>query len=101
MGPIARSTSQNTITMVPVSAPKIYRVSPSRSISPATDGLPVGSLVTTKPDAVQIQVSDRSTVDSTNQRSPEMKRKQVFPVVDIKKRVEPEKERAIKVTEGP
>merc|ERR1712050_92176 len=93
--------SQNTITMVPVSAPKIYRVSPSRSISPATDGLPVGSLVTTKPDAVQIQVSDPSTVDSKSLRSPEMKRKQVFPVVDVKKRVEPEKVRAIKVTDGP
>jgi len=99
--PIARSMSQNTITMVPVSAPKIYRVSPSRSISPATDGLPVGSLVTTKPDAVQIQVSDPSTVDSKSLRSPEMKRKQVFPVVDVKKRVEPEKVRAIKVTDGP
>merc|ERR1712235_67570 len=76
--PIARSMSQNTITMMPVSAQKIYRISPSRSISPATDGLPVGSLVTSKPEAVQIQVSD--SIDS----SEKLKRKQVFPAVEAR-----------------
>jgi hypothetical protein len=85
--------NQNGITMMPVSTPKIYRISPSRSISPATDGLPVGSLVTSKPESVQIQVSNTSkTVDS---KRSELKRKQVFPVLE--KSVE--KVRAVKVTD--
>jgi len=93
--PIARSMSQNTITMMPVSAQKIYRISPSRSISPATDGLPVGSLVTSKPEAVQIQVSD--SIDS----SEKLKRKQVFPAIETRLEKSVEKVKAIKVTDGP
>lgn len=94
--PIARSMNQNSITMVPVSTPKIYRISPSRSISPATDGLPVGSLVTSKPESVQIQVSDMSTNDS---KRSELKRKQVFPVLETRLEKSVEKVRAIKVTD--
>merc|ERR1712131_119799 len=90
--PIARSMSQNTITMMPVSAQKIYRISPGRSISPASDGLPVGSLVTSKPEAVQIQVSD--SIDS----SEKLKRKQVFPAVEARLEKSVEK---VKVTDGP
>merc|ERR1712235_180964 len=90
--PIARSMNQNTITMMPVSAQKIYRISPGRSISPASDGLPVGSLVSSKPEAVQIQVSD--SIDS----SEKLKRKQVFPAVEARLEKSVEK---VKVTDGP
>jgi len=93
--PIARSMSQNTITMMPVSydnrKQKIYRISPGRSISPASDGLPVGSLVTSKPEAVQIQVDS----------SEKLKRKQVFPAVEARLEKSVEKVKAVKVTDGP
>ena len=93
--PIARSMSQNTITMMPVSydarKQKIYRISPGRSISPASDGLPVGSLVTSKPEAVQIQVDS----------SEKLKRKQVFPAVEARLEKSVEKVKDVKVTDGP